>query len=159
MTGTLPSAPRGTSVPPAAADRTRRQPTVSWVNELVRLITHPDTMYLVFQPIVDVARGAVAGCETLARFTDADSTPSRWTPDRWLAAADGAGMGAQIEALVLERCLRLRADLPPNCYLLPGTGAMIWQRAPLAQRREQVPSKHLTAGSIPAGRATWPGGL
>ncbi len=35
-----------------------------------------------------------------------------------------------------------------------GRGAMIGARAPVAQRIEQVPSKHLVAGSIPAGRAT-----
>src|SRR3712207_8124 len=34
-----------------------------------------------------------------------------------------------------------------------GADGMIGQRAPVAQRIEQVPSKHLVAGSIPAGRA------
>ena len=33
---------------------------------------------------------------------------------------------------------------------------MIWSRAPVAQWIEQVPSKHLVAGSIPAGRAQVP---
>lgn len=117
MTVTPPSVPSGPSAPPPAAGRACPDPAVDWVSELTRLVTHPDTMHLVFQPIIDVARGAIAGYETLARFTDADGTPSRWAPDRWFAAADAAGMGARIEAMVLERCLRLRADLPPNCFL------------------------------------------
>jgi EAL domain-containing protein (putative c-di-GMP-specific phosphodiesterase class I) len=70
-----------------------------------------------FQPIVDVARGVIAGYEALARFTAADGSPSPATPDRWFAAADAAGMGARIEAMVVQRCLQLRFDLPPNCFL------------------------------------------
>ncbi|MGY1670979.1 EAL domain-containing protein [Geodermatophilus sp. SYSU D00710] len=89
----------------------------SWDAELDRLLTRPETLRLVFQPIVDVARGVVAGYETLARFTDADGGPSAATPDRWFAAADAAGIGARVEALVVDRCLDLRADLPPNCFL------------------------------------------
>ncbi len=92
-------------------------PPASWAAELDRLLDSPDTLRLVFQPIVDVARGVVAGYETLARFTGADGRPSPHTPDRWFAAADAAGIGARVEAMVVERCLRLRADLPPNCFL------------------------------------------
>ncbi|SNS92471.1 EAL domain, c-di-GMP-specific phosphodiesterase class I (or its enzymatically inactive variant) [Geodermatophilus saharensis] len=89
----------------------------SWAAELDRLLARPETLRLVFQPIVDVARGVVAGYETLARFTDADGGPSAATPDRWFAAADAAGIGARVEALVIERCLRLRESLPPDCFL------------------------------------------
>lgn len=88
-----------------------------WPAELDRLAARPETLQLVFQPIVDVARGVVAGYETLARFQDADGGPSPATPDRWFAAADAAGVGARVEALVVRRCLDLRADLPPNCFL------------------------------------------
>ncbi len=92
-------------------------PAIDWAAELDRLATDPDTLRLVFQPIVDVARGVVAGYETLARFRSADGSPSPATPDRWFAAADAAGIGARVEALVVARCLQLRADLPPNCFL------------------------------------------
>ena len=53
------------------------------------------------------------------------------------------------------------AEQPPpphgcvrSCAL--ASGAMIGRRAPVAQRIEQVPSKHLVAGSSPAGRAATP---
>lgn len=88
-----------------------------WPAELDRLATDPETLQLVFQPIVDVARGVLAGYETLARFRAADGSPSPATPDRWFAAADAAGAGARVEALVVERCLRLRTELPPDCFL------------------------------------------
>jgi EAL domain-containing protein (putative c-di-GMP-specific phosphodiesterase class I) len=90
---------------------------VDWAGELDRLLGRPDTLGLVFQPIVDVVRGQVAGYEALARFTAADGSPSPHTPDLWFGAADRAGMGAQAEALVLARCLDLRSSLPPNCFL------------------------------------------
>ncbi|MFQ1001960.1 EAL domain-containing protein [Modestobacter sp. SSW1-42] len=92
-------------------------PAVDWAGELDRLLQRPDTMRLVFQPIVDVARGEVAGYEALARFSAADGSPSPHPPDVWFAAADRAGIGARVEALVLRRCLVLRAGLPPNCFL------------------------------------------
>ncbi|MGX5658016.1 EAL domain-containing protein [Geodermatophilus nigrescens] len=96
---------------------TLQPPTVAWSDELDRLLERPETLQLVFQPIVDVARGVIAGYETLARFTDSDGSASTATPDRWFAAADAAGIGARVEALVVERCLRLRDELPPNCFL------------------------------------------
>jgi EAL domain-containing protein (putative c-di-GMP-specific phosphodiesterase class I) len=93
------------------------RPAVDWAAELDRLLSRPDTMDLVFQPIVDVTRGRIAGYEALARFTAADGSPSPHTPDLWFAAADRAGIGARVEAMVIERCLRLRTGLPPNCFL------------------------------------------
>ncbi|MFQ1001973.1 EAL domain-containing protein [Modestobacter sp. SSW1-42] len=99
--------------PPSA----RAWPAQYWAAELERLLERPDTLTLVFQPIIDVARGQVAGYEALARFTAADGSPSPHTPDVWFAAADRAGIGARVEALVLQRCLSLRPGLPPNCFL------------------------------------------
>jgi len=102
-----------TSGPSTAAP----QSDIDWASELDRLAVRPETLRLVFQPIVDVTGGTIAGYETLARFTAADGSPSAATPDRWFAAADDAGIGARVEAMVIERCLALRADLPPNCFL------------------------------------------
>jgi hypothetical protein len=42
---------------------------------------------------------------------------------------------------------------PPAAVTTTHSDAMIDNRAPVAQWIEQVPSKHLVAGSIPAGRA------
>ncbi|MEU2348844.1 EAL domain-containing protein [Modestobacter sp. NPDC049651] len=88
-----------------------------WPRELDRVLSRPDDLRLVFQPIVDVARGVIAGYETLARFQAPGGGPSEVTPDVWFAAAEAHGVGPRLEALVLERCLALRDDLPPNCFL------------------------------------------
>ncbi|RJK96129.1 EAL domain-containing protein [Vallicoccus soli] len=74
-------------------------------------------LHLVFQPVVDVRRGVVAGYEALTRFVDPDGARSAATPDRWFAAADAQGRGAALEAVVVHRCLHLRPTLPPNCFL------------------------------------------
>ncbi len=102
---------------PRATAPTSAPPAEDWPAALDRLLQRPETLRLVFQPIVDVVRGVVAGYETLARFTDPGGGPSAASPDRWFAAADAAGMGALVEALVVERCLQLRADLPPDTFL------------------------------------------
>lgn len=68
---------------------------------------------LVFQPIVDLARGVVAGYEALARFDG----PVSATPDRWFAAAAAVGLGPALESRVVRAVLKARDDLPVNCFL------------------------------------------
>ena len=53
----------------------------------VRACRRPGVLRMDFQPIVDTARGTVAGYESLARF----SGPPHATPDRWFAVAHAAG--------------------------------------------------------------------
>lgn len=66
----------------------------------------------VVQPIVDVARGVVAGYEALTRV----DTPGV-TTEELLDVARARGVGAAVEAVMLERALALRPDVPPNCFL------------------------------------------
>jgi EAL domain-containing protein (putative c-di-GMP-specific phosphodiesterase class I) len=66
----------------------------------------------VYQPIVDVARGIVAGYEALARF---ESGPAN--PEHWFAAARDHGVEAELDAAALRSALRCRADLPRNTFL------------------------------------------
>ena len=64
-----------------------------WDARLAAVFADPSLLRLVYQPIVDLQRGTVAGYETLARFSTPDGRPSEATPDRWFAAADGSGAG------------------------------------------------------------------
>lgn len=73
----------------------------------------PSQPRLVFQPIVDLARGAVVGYEALARFAG----PPSASPDRWFAAAAEIGQAATLEARVIGRALGLLDALPPNSFL------------------------------------------
>lgn len=82
--------------------------------ELVHgVLAEPDRLVLVFQPIVGLQEGVIVGYEALSRFTG----PPGLTPDLWFAAADELGLGAELEALVIARCLQLRPDIPPDCFL------------------------------------------
>ncbi len=80
---------------------------------LPEVLTDPTQPTLVFQPIVDLSGGAVAGYEALARF----SGPVDATPDVWFAAAAASGLGPALESRVVRAALRARQDLPVNCFL------------------------------------------
>ncbi len=88
-----------------------------WPRRVESVLAEPSLLRLVFQPIVDLQRGVVAGYETLARFSEPDGRPSRVPPDRWFAAAGAQGFGARLEGIVVRRCLDLLRTVPPNCFL------------------------------------------
>jgi len=58
-----------------------------------------ETLRVVFQPIIDLSTGRVAGHEALARF-DGDETP-----DEWFARAHEVGLGVELEMLSVIRAL------------------------------------------------------
>lgn len=90
----------------------RREPSL-WPAAIEAALADPGQPQLVFQPIVDLRRGVVAGYEALARF----GGPPRATPDVWFAAADRLGVGARLEARVVRAAIEARVDLPPGCFL------------------------------------------
>ncbi|WP_298457378.1 EAL domain-containing protein [uncultured Cellulomonas sp.] len=81
--------------------------------DVARVLQQPDQPRLVFQPIVDLRRGVVAGYEALARFDG----PPALSPDRWFAAADREGVGALLEARVLRAAIGVLPDVPADCFL------------------------------------------
>lgn len=66
----------------------------------------------VYQPIIDVARGVVAGYEALIRF---DRGPT--DPQLWFAAARAHGVEAELDAAALRSGLSNRLALPGNTFL------------------------------------------
>ena len=80
---------------------------------LARVLRGESGHRLVLQPIVDVARGVVTGYEALSRFDDLPGT----TPDRWFAAAEQHGVGAELEARVLSLAVGLRPRLAAGRFL------------------------------------------
>lgn len=80
---------------------------------LPEVLFDPGQPRIVFQPIVDLKKGAVAGYEALARFDG----PVEATPDKWFAAAAMIGLGPALESRVVRAVLRAREKLPPNCFL------------------------------------------
>lgn len=78
-----------------------------------RILSDPQVQSFVTQPIVDLRRGTIVGFELLSRFRLDVAAPA----DIVFACADRAGLGEELEALVVERALALARDLPPNCFL------------------------------------------
>lgn len=78
-----------------------------------RILSDRQVHSFVSQPIVDLRRGTIVGFELLSRFRLDVQAP----PDIVFACADRAGLGEELEALVVERALALSRDLPPNCFL------------------------------------------
>lgn len=74
------------------------------------LIADPSGLRVVFQPIVDLARGVAVGYEALSRFPAG-------APPEWLDAARAAGRLGELEAVMLRGQLAARGALPPDCFL------------------------------------------
>jgi EAL domain-containing protein (putative c-di-GMP-specific phosphodiesterase class I) len=68
---------------------------------------------VVFQPVVDLQSGLVAGYEALTRFNSVLDL----TPDRWFAAARERGRVAELDAVVVQTVLAARQSMPEDCFL------------------------------------------
>ena len=65
----------------------------------------------VFQPVVDLASGAIVGFEALTRFRD------RTRPDRRFADAEAVGLGLELESACLAAALAAAPDLPGDGWV------------------------------------------
>ncbi len=84
-----------------------------WVDALELVLSDPSLIRPSFQPIVDLARGVVAGYELLARFDH----PSGESPAEWFEAAARLGYVEQLDAVMLKLATERLEDLPPNTFL------------------------------------------
>ncbi len=70
--------------------------------EIVGVLEDPEGIVPVFQPIVDLNNGQVAGYEALARFP---KHVGERTPDAWVAEAHRCGLGPDLEAQAIRAAL------------------------------------------------------
>ncbi len=70
--------------------------------EIEALLAREDSIVPVFQPMLELATGRIAGYEALARMPDGPFRP----PDEWFDQAHRAGLGAALEAAALRAALR-----------------------------------------------------
>ena len=84
-------------------------------SEIRGLLAKPSDVTLLAQPIIDLRKSAVVGYEVLSRFTFPGGKPS--TPDKVFATANICGLGAELEALVVERALALAVEKPDDAFL------------------------------------------
>ncbi len=73
----------------------------------------PGGLRIVYQPIVELDDGAVAGYEALSRF----AAPPYRSPDQWFAEATRIGRGVELELFAVERALTQFEALPPSSVL------------------------------------------
>ena len=98
------------------------------------LLADPDDLTLVFEPIVDLAGAVVAGYEALARF------PGTAGPDVWFAAAAEAGVGAELEALLVHKALARLPHVPAGAFLLVSVRADLLGSRPVQEAFATRPS-------------------
>ena len=84
----------------------------------IRAVMERRAFRIVYQPIVDLACGAVRGFEALSRF---ESDPYR-TPDLWFADAAAVGLGIDLELAMIDAALEALPDLPDPVYLAFNAG-------------------------------------
>ncbi|MEZ5287349.1 MAG: EAL domain-containing protein [Vicinamibacterales bacterium] len=101
------------SLLPPAAPGPPGTTAADWDRALEAVLANPDAVTVVFQPIVDLARGLVTGFETLARFNG----PIAASPDVWFGQAQARNCGLDLEARAAAHALQAAADLPTNCFL------------------------------------------
>jgi len=110
----------GTRRPPATAatgsaeieTEAARREIAGWRARVQEVLDHPELMHTLFQPIVDLSSGHVAGVEALTRFSPEPVRP----PDEWFADAARAGLRIPLELRALRMaCGQL--DLLPPGYL------------------------------------------
>ena len=98
------------------------------------LLADPGDLTLAFRPVVDLAAAAVAGYEVSARF------PGTAGPAVWFRAAADAGLGAQLQALLVHRALDRLPLLPPGAFLLVGVDADTLAAGPVQEAFTARPS-------------------
>ena len=76
------------------------------------ILTLPDGLVPVFQPLVSLETGRVAGYEALARFPH----PPARRPDEWFEIATRCGLGPQLERRAVEAALA-SSGRPPGTFL------------------------------------------
>ena len=80
--------------------------------EIEALLEREDAIVPVFQPVLELATGRVAGYEALARMPEGPFRP----PDQWFNQAHRVGLGAALEAAALRAALDARGR-PERTFL------------------------------------------
>lgn len=81
--------------------------------DVARLLRRPEALRCVYQPVIDLRSGDLAGYEALTRVAD---WPAR-SPQPWFAAAARSGLAGQLEAASLQNALRARSGLGAEQFL------------------------------------------
>jgi len=118
-----PVDPQGPADPPAvepvASAPGLHPPLPHGPDRIADLLREPGGLRTVYQPVLDLRTGQVAGYEALTRLA---AWPAR-SPQPWFGAAARAGLAGQFEAAALRSSLVARAELEPDQFLAVNIGA------------------------------------
>src|SRR4051812_27454101 len=93
--------------------RTSSPTDADWTAALGQVLSEPELVRPVFQPIVDLERGVACGYEMLARFV----SPIKAAPPAWLDQAARRGLANRLEGMLIEIGLEAMSWVPDNCFL------------------------------------------
>jgi EAL domain-containing protein (putative c-di-GMP-specific phosphodiesterase class I)/CheY-like chemotaxis protein len=79
----------------------------------VQRVIDGNRLSMVFQPIVDLKDGTVAGVEALARIATRPTRP----PNEWFAEAAAVGLLLELELAAVGAAAAHLSELPESCYL------------------------------------------
>jgi len=79
----------------------------------VQSVLDTDAINIVFQPIVDLRSGHIAGVEALSRFPTEPIRP----PDIWFNEAASVGLGSALELRALGLALAHIENIPPTAFM------------------------------------------
>jgi diguanylate cyclase (GGDEF)-like protein/PAS domain S-box-containing protein len=80
--------------------------------EVLSLLESDDNVHAMYQPLLDLRTGRIAGFEALARFR----SPTHRPPNVWFSQAHRAGLGPRLEAAALTAALSTPGR-PPAAFL------------------------------------------
>ncbi len=97
---------------------------------VLAILATPTLLVPHYQPILDLATRRVVGYEALARFRSEPLQP----PNHWFAQAAGVGLGAELQALAVERArtVAAAAGLPAGTFLSLNVSPRYLATAPVA---------------------------
>jgi EAL domain-containing protein (putative c-di-GMP-specific phosphodiesterase class I)/CheY-like chemotaxis protein len=98
-----------------------------------------DSLWMVFQPIVDLGTGDVLGMEALARFRVEPPRP----PDAWFAEAASVGLRVDLEIAAVEAALAQLDRLPSGAYLTVNVSPQAVISGAFLEALQQMPVEKL----------------
>lgn len=116
----------------ATVDRLTRQARV-------RRLIEGDGLVMHFQPIVELATGAIVGSEALARFLD---EPDRPPNERFREAAD-VGLGVELELAAIRSALAEVGNVPAGTYISVNASHRVAMHPGLLELLDEAPVERL----------------
>lgn len=109
------------------------------VIERIERVLAEERLAMVFQPIVDLRTGEVAGFEALGRFM----LRPRRGPEVWFAEAGEVGLGAALEIAAIRTAVSHLADLPGQAYMSLNVSPQMARAPELAAMLSELPADRL----------------